>query len=343
VQSNNALVQQDQPIGCEYTGEIVTEEAVEIRSPLLIELLQLGKALFFMHKSKRGGVVNNELKTYEQAETDYMNGFKYKEIAEKYNVSISTVKSWKTRYNWNRKGQKSTRTKMEKVRIQNTTSFDEVEQVVENDNLTDEQRLFCIYYVRCFNATKAYMKAYGVKYNVAAVSGCRLLQKEKIRKCITELKQNRLNREMLSEEDIFQKYMDIAFADITDYVTFGQEETDVIGVYGPVKVKDKDGNEKVLKQKLNVVKFKNSDEVDGTLIADINLRNSSVRLMDRMRALDWLANHMDMATSEQKARIELLNVQVDRATGKANEDELSKVDELLMQIRKQAGDIDDSK
>lgn len=343
MQSNNALVQQDQPIGCEYTGEIVTEEAVEIRSPLLIELLQFSKALFFMHKSKRGGVVNNELKTYEQAETDYMNGFKYKEIAEKYNVSISTVKSWKTRYNWNRKGQKSTRTKMEKVRIQNTTSFDEVEQVVENDNLTDEQRLFCIYYVRCFNATKAYMKAYGVKYNVAAVSGCRLLQKEKIRKCITELKQNRLNREMLSEEDIFQKYMDIAFADITDYVTFGQEETDVIGVYDPVKVKDKDGNEKVLKQKLNVVKFKNSDEVDGTLITDINLRNSSVRLMDRMRALDWLANHMDMATSEQKARIELLNVQVDRATGKANEDELSKVDELLMQIRKQAGDIDDSK
>lgn len=343
MQSNNALVQQDQPIGCEYTGEIVTEEAVEIRSPLLIELLQFSKALFFMHKSKRGGVVNNELKTYEQAETDYMNGFKYKEIAEKYNVSISTVKSWKTRYNWNRKGQKSTRTKMEKVRIQNTTSFDEVEQVVENDNLTDEQRLFCIYYVRCFNATKAYMKAYGVKYNVAAVSGCRLLQKEKIRKCITELKQNRLNREMLSEEDIFQKYMDIAFADITDYVTFGQEETDVIGAFGSVKIKDKDGNEKVLKQKLNVVKFKNSDEVDGTLIADINLRNSSVRLMDRMRALDWLANHMDMATSEQRARIKLLNVQVDRATGKASEEEISRVDELLMQIKKQAGDKDGSK
>ena len=188
----------------------------------MIELLQFSKALFFMHKSKRGGVVSNELKKYEQAETDYMNGLKYKEIADKYGVSISTVKSWKTRYNWNRKRQKSTRTKKEKVRIQNTTSFDEVEQVVKDGNLTDEQRLFCIYYVRCFNATKAYMKAYGVKYNVAAVSGCRLLQKEKIRNCITELKQNRLNREMLSEEDIFQKYMDIAFADITDYVTFGQ-------------------------------------------------------------------------------------------------------------------------
>lgn len=343
MQSNNALVQQDQPIGCEYTGEIVTEEAVEIRSPLLIELLQLGKALFFMHKSKRGGVVNNELKTYEQAETDYMNGFKYKEIAEKYGVTINTVRSWKTRYKWNRKGQKSVHTKKEKVCIQNTTSFDEVEQVVENDNLTDEQRLFCIYYVRCFNATKAYMKAYGVKYNVAAVSGCRLLQKEKIRKCITELKQNRLNREMLSEEDIFQKYMDIAFADITDYVSFGREETAIMGPFGPIKVKDEEGNDIELKQNINVVRFKNSDEVDGTLISDINLKNSSVKLLDRMKALDWLANHMDMATTEQRARIELLNVQVDRATGRANEDEINRVDELLMQIKEQAGNVNGTK
>ena len=98
-----------------------------------------------------------------------------------------------------------------------------------------------------------------------------------------------------------------------------------------------------MRQKLNVVKFKNSDEVDGTLISDINLKNSSVKLLDRMKALDWLANHMDIATSEQRARIELLNVQVDRATGKANEDELSRVDELLMQIKKQAGDVDGSK
>ena len=86
-----------------------------------------------------------------------------------------------------------------------------------------------------------------------------------------------------------------------------------------------------------------SDEVDGTLISDINLKNSSVKLLDRMKALDWLANHMDMATSEQRARIKLLNVQVDRATGKASEEEISRVDELLMQIKKQAGDKDGSK
>lgn len=37
---------------------------------------------------------------YELAEQDYIAGMKYKEIAEKYNVSINTVKSWKTRYGW---------------------------------------------------------------------------------------------------------------------------------------------------------------------------------------------------------------------------------------------------
>ena len=52
---------------------------------------------------------------------------------------------------------------------------------------------------------------------------------------------------------------------------------------------------------------------------------------------------MDMATSEQRARIKLLNVQADRATGKASEEEISRVDELLMQIKKQAGDKDGSK
>jgi uncharacterized protein YjcR len=35
-----------------------------------------------------------------KAEKDYVKGMKYKEIAEKYGVSINTVKSWKRRYGW---------------------------------------------------------------------------------------------------------------------------------------------------------------------------------------------------------------------------------------------------
>lgn len=37
---------------------------------------------------------------YQLAEKDYRAGMKYKEIAQKYGVTLNTVKSWKTRY-WN--------------------------------------------------------------------------------------------------------------------------------------------------------------------------------------------------------------------------------------------------
>lgn len=39
---------------------------------------------------------------YVKAEKDYIKGMKYKDIAEKYGVSINTVKSWKKRYEWSR-------------------------------------------------------------------------------------------------------------------------------------------------------------------------------------------------------------------------------------------------
>ncbi|HEY4429546.1 MAG TPA: phage terminase small subunit [Paenibacillus sp.] len=40
--------------------------------------------------------------TSKLAEQDYVSGMKYKAIAEKYAVSINTVKSWKKRHGWNR-------------------------------------------------------------------------------------------------------------------------------------------------------------------------------------------------------------------------------------------------
>lgn len=53
---------------------------------------------------------NNEL-----ALIDYQAGLKYREIAEKYGVTINTVKSWKTRYKWAKDSQKGVHTKSKKV------------------------------------------------------------------------------------------------------------------------------------------------------------------------------------------------------------------------------------
>jgi uncharacterized protein YjcR len=41
--------------------------------------------------------------THELAEQDYLGGMKYQAIADKYGVTINTVKSWKVRHKWDRK------------------------------------------------------------------------------------------------------------------------------------------------------------------------------------------------------------------------------------------------
>ncbi|MFR4696657.1 MAG: terminase small subunit [Blautia producta] len=279
----------------------------------------------------------------ELAYQDYLNGMKYKEIAEKYGVTINTVKSWKTRYKWSKDGKKSVHTKKGKVCTQKNNKnnvkkeaiAEAVDQVIENAELTDKQRLFCVLYVKCFNATKAYQKAYEVDYNTAASIGYRSLENDGVKKEIQRLKKNRLNREMLDESDIFQKYMDIAFSDVTDFVEFGQEDVPAMAVYGPVQVKDEEtGEKKTLTKRVNVVRFKDSSEVDGTLIAEVKQGKdgASIKLPDRMKALEWLTEHMYMATEEQRARIENIKAKTEQIKGSGQDETEDKVMKLFEAI-----------
>lgn len=271
------------------------------------------------------------------AYVDYCKGMKYKEIAEKYGVTINTVKSWKTRYKWSKDDKKSVHTKNKKVCTQKSEkkkpAENEVESVIENSDLTDKQRLFCIYYTRCFNATKAYQKAYGVDYPTAVANAYRIMENDGIKKEIIRLKQNRFNRELLAESDIFQKYMDIAFSDITDYVKFGTEKVPVMTMYGPAQVKDPEtGEKKTLMETVNVIHFKDSTEVDGTIVAEVKhgKNGSSIKLADRMKALQWLSDHMDMGTEEQRARIAQIRAQTDKLTG--NNQEIEDLNDIESEI-----------
>lgn len=251
----------------------------------------------------------------EVARKLYEQGILLKDIAEQLDVPEGTVRSWKKRYDWDNATLHSgfcnvAKESARKKKVQQAVAADTA-SVSENPDLTEKQRLFCLYYVRCFNATKAYQKAYGCSYEVAHAEGYKILAKPCVKTEIQALKQSRLNRELLDEHDIFQKYMDIAFADITDFVQFGQEEEYVIGQFGLVQVEDPvTGKKAPLKQKVNTVRFRESDNIDGTLITEVkNGKNgASIKLADRMKALEWLAEHMDIATEEQKARIAVLKM-----------------------------------
>lgn len=283
-------------------------------------------------------------KRIEQAKAMYLKGMKLVEIASQLSLPEGTVRRWKSTHGWdNERSDKNNERSERKKERKKKAAENEVEQVMKNPDLTDKQRLFCLYYVRYFNATKAYQKAYECSYDVANAEGYKLLVNPCIVDGIHRLKKSRLNRELLDEHDIFQKYMDIAFADITDFVQFGQEEEYVIGSFGPIQVEDPITGKKVpLKQKVNTVHFRESDNVDGTIIAEIkNGKNgASIKLADRMKALEWLARHMDMATEEQKTKIEQIKAQTAAIKAKAQandnsfmEKEQSKLDDLIRQMR----------
>ena len=251
-----------------------------------------------------------------QAKEMYLKGMKLVEIASQLNLPEGTIRSWKNRYGWDSNAnatlQKPKRNVAKRKNAEKKAVAEAVDQVISNPDLTDKQRLFCVLYVKCFNATKAAIKA-GYSKDSAMELGYQLLQKPSVRNEIARLKQNRLNREMLDESDIFQRYMDIAFGDITDYVEFGREKEQVMGAFGPVMVSDPETGEKIpLMREVNTIRFKESSEVDGSLISEIKQgkNGASVKLMDRLKALDWLADHMGMATPEQKARIEAMRARI---------------------------------
>ena len=261
----------------------------------------------------------------DKAKKLYLKGEKLIDIANQFGLSEGTVRSWKSRYNWDCNVAKEKCNVAKKKKQKEKRSVKEVQHVMENAELTDKQRLFCLHYIKCFNATKAYQKAYECSYEVAASASYRMLDNVGIRNEIQHLKQNRYQREFISESDIFQKYMDIAFADITDFLDFGTEEVPVMEFYGPVKNKDPEtGEEKTLTKTVNVVHFKPSSEVDGSILSEVKQGKdgASIKLADRMKALEWLSKHMNIATDEQKARIEQIHAQTELLKAKAQADDI---------------------
>lgn len=95
----------------------------------------------------------------DQAKELYQQGKKLVEISAQLGVPEGTVRRWKHTYGWDgeRSGKKSERSKKKNERSERVKKAvaEEVGQVIENPDLTDKQRLFCLYYVRCFNTTKA--------------------------------------------------------------------------------------------------------------------------------------------------------------------------------------------
>ena len=238
---------------------------------------------------------------------------KYKDIAAKYGVSVSAVKSWKSRY-WKDKKLQPKKSKVATKKVAKRIA----KEMVETSELDEERQLFCIYYLKYHNQVKAYQKIKpNTTYGSACVMASRWAKEPAVKEEIKRLKEEMYADALLDPHDIVQKYIDIAFADINDYLEYGREEVPVMGAFGPVIAKNpKTGEDEILKQTINTIRFKESAYVDGTILSEVKKGKdgASIKLSDRMKALDWLSKHMNLATEEQRAKIDLIKAQTRKIT-----------------------------
>ena len=249
-------------------------------------------------------VIDEETK--QQAKELWLQGKKYREISEITGIKESSIKSLASRA-WKKEKLQPNKKKVATLVADadkdkgppETELLPEEIETLNNEELTEKQRLFCLYYVRWFNATKAYQKAYSCDYFTAAANGPRLLGNARIKEEIQRIKDAKIKQTMYSTEDYFQKMIDIAYSDVTDYLSFGQEE-----------VHDKNGNTFMM----NVINLKESCDVDGTLIQEVKQGKDgcSIKLVSKEFALKWLDKHYSEATDLQKAQLEQLRAQTDK-------------------------------
>ncbi len=254
-----------------------------------------------------------------------------KELAERYNIAEGTVRSRKCREKWEKSGEakkkaasskkkpatqrskkKATQRKIKDATLRKRKAKPETEKIIEdvvidNDELTEKQRLFCLYYVKYWNAGKAAEKAgYECSYpNGYYEIGSRLVKKSQVKKEIERLKKLLFSDIYLEAQAVLQKYIDIAFADITDFVSFGQKEVQVMGPFGPV-YEGKGDDKKPVTKIVNFVDLKESNEVDGTIITEVSQGRDGVKikLADKMKALEKLEMYFDLLPDKFKRRIE---------------------------------------
>ena len=231
---------------------------------------------------------------------------KLKDIASELNETESTIRKWKSEDAWgNETLLKKKQSERNKKKRTNKTKKCELsldkklsDAVEENDELTQQQKDFCLYFTRNRNAAQAYLKAYRCSYEVACASGSRLLGNVKVQDELRKLRDIK-NAALgdLCGMDIVELHMRIAFADITEVVEFSSKRSVSLRNGVPVYVDDpKTGERKLLTHLENEVRIKDSSTVDGSLIAEISEGRDGmkIKMADKQRSLRFLENYFDL-------------------------------------------------
>ena len=238
----------------------------------------------------------------EEAQRDYLAGMKYKDIAEKYDVSINTVKSWKQRDGWSRDGTKTGAHKTEKGAHKKIAP--KAKEILQETDLEDWEEVFCLEYLKHFNKTKAYHKARpDVTYDSAKTLGNRLFTEVYIQQRLAELKSAKQEQLFIEGTDIDAQWAKQAFADITDFIEFRTEINAYVNDSGEMSERED-----------IIVSLKDSDKIDGMMVKEFKMTRDGpvIKLYDSQKALEMLQKRL-LNVDEINAESTKANTELTRA------------------------------
>lgn len=219
-----------------------------------------------------------------------------KSIAEELGIAESLLRKWKCDDRWEPSGNVTLRNS-EKERYVTKKAIRKVMEAVDEAELTEKEKAFCLHYVQAFNGASAARQA-GYEPRSAKQIAWELLRKPRIREEVQRLKEIKHAALLLGDkEDVLALHWRIAFADLSDFVEWGRATVPVMAMYGPVQVTDPETGEKTpLLQEVNDLRFRESSEVDGQLVSEVKLgRNgASIKLADRQKSLAFLERYFEM-------------------------------------------------
>lgn len=264
-------------------------------------------------------------------------------IAEELGIPESRVRKWKCEDKWERSG-KGTFRNAEKER---SDSKRLVAMVEENDTLTDKQRAFCLHYVKSFNATRAYQKAYECSYDVANAEGYKLLVNPCVREEVIRLKTARNEAMMMNAEDVVELHWRIAFSSMEDFVEWGRAEVQVMNMFGPVEIEAEDpetGEKKKvpLMKEVNDVRFRESSEVDGQLVQEVKLGKdgAGIKLVDRQKSLAFLERYFEMNPMDRHRKAyDEARLALERQKAQAGKEPPAQDDGFIDAMNAKAGEV----
>lgn len=239
------------------------------------------------------------MKKYEEAEQDYKNGLSLADIAQKYDVSVGTVRSWKSRH-W------TTNVATKKQRVAKDVAVKKpTEKAIDelsDSELTDKQKAFVLEYLRISNATQAYINVYDCAYQTAKTNGSILLTNTNIQNEIKRLRKAKLQELGVDAFDLMEDMVIEARADIGDYIDFGRYDVLHVDAEGDVKL-DTDDKPEIFHK--SWAQFKDKDKIDTKPIKSIKMGKDGpvVELHDRNKARDKLLELLKSDSSNTKIEI----------------------------------------